>query len=72
MKIQGTVTVFCYNFKISLSNIQEMQYSNHPEFFLVCFTYSVTSFCRREDERLQATGAELGDSVFNMTGENYN
>ena len=27
-------------------------------------------FIRREDDRLQATGAELGDSIFNMTGEN--
>ena len=27
-------------------------------------------YIRREDDRLQATGAELGDSIFNMTGEN--
>ena len=26
---------------------------------------------RRDDERLQATGAELGDSIFNTTGENW-
>lgn len=26
---------------------------------------------RRADDRLQATGVELGDSIFNMTGEGW-
>ena len=28
------------------------------------------SFTRREDQGLQETGAEVGDSIFNLTGKN--
>ena len=64
--------------QIFLYNIQEIQYkppwnvSSIYRMLSVLYLSCVMSFCRREDERLQATGAELGDSIFNMTGENGN
>ena len=36
-------------------------------------TLNVTLYISRfDDERLQATGAELGDSIFNVTGRSVN
>ena len=42
---------------------------NCCRFVIDMFTLNVSIIIRREDDRLQATGAELGDSIFNMTGE---
>ena len=43
---------------------------NCCRFVIIIHVYIVCFYIRREDDRLQATGAELGDSIFNMTGEN--
>ena len=46
--------------------------TDHDELLSIGYihVYIVFFYIRREDDRLQATGAELGDSIFNMTGEN--
>ena len=45
--------------------------TDHGELLSIGYihVYIVFFYIRREDDRLQATGAELGDSIFNMTGE---
>ena len=45
--------------------------TDHGRLLSICYIHVyIVLYIRREDDRLQATGAELGDSIFNMTGEN--
>ena len=63
-------------FHLSLEHIEVIcmvdKSTDHGRLLSICYihVYIVCFYIRREDDRLQATGAELGDSIFNMTGEN--
>ena len=63
-------------FHLSLEQIEVIcmveKSTDHGKLLSICYVrvYIVCFYIRREDDRLQATGAELGDSIFNMTGEN--